>query len=320
VKRLVSNSLWEWLATTPGRNCLRADLFQIELPNGQTINATSGQWGITVPSGTNGWINGAGTNLPTTTFHAADYGVWSRGAITSQGGFNFNGNTMDLTCVPQPSTTYPGLELGLLAAARQGLFRGAMVTVWTAYMPQGEYGNVSQGIETKFTGYILKNQKLNRLSCTFDVGDPCYLLKQKVPTRLFQPMDPCTVTDPNFGLNLAGTDINGYEMTQAFTCTTGSTQYGLIPATAFTQPEGYFTQGIVTCTAGANAGFSQTVKVHESGVLVMMNPWVLPPVPGTDTFSVIVGYDGTLTTCINKFGNEGNFQGTPFLPPANRSI
>jgi uncharacterized phage protein (TIGR02218 family) len=312
MKRLMPNSLITYLQSNT--NNYVADLFQISLPNGQTINATSGQWGITVPEGTNGWVTPSGSNLSTTTFHATDYGVWSRGAITSEAGFDLNSNTMTLTCVPQAGTAYPGLNVGILYAALNGLFDAATVTVWTAYMPIRSYGHVSHGIETKFFGTITKINEIDTTHVEFDVGDPLYLLNLKVPTRCFKP--DCAW---NFGDGNCNPPKGIASYTQAFTAAEGSTVWSLMPATAFTQAAGYFTQGIVSCTSGANSGLSQTVKLHASGTLTMMNPWLLAPNVG-DTFSVVAGCDHTPTTCLNKFDNLGNFGGTPFVPPQSQTV
>jgi uncharacterized phage protein (TIGR02218 family) len=318
MKRLYPSQLQTYLASNT--NNYVVDLFQITLPNGQVINATSGQFGITVPSGTPGWVNGSGASLPTTTFHATDYGIWSRGSITLEAGFDLKSNTMELTCEPGSNNiNYPGLSLPILNASLNGLFDFAAVSVWTAYMPIGNYGNVGHGIETKFFGEIAKTNELDSKHVTFEVADPFYLLNLKIPSRTFRPDSPWMPGDVNFGMSVTGTDINGYQMTQAFTAAAGSTMWSLTPATRFAQPAGYFTQGVVTCTGGANEGLSQTVKLHASGVLTLMNPWLITPSVG-DTFSVVVGYDGTYTTLVEKFGNGINFGGTPFVPPATQTV
>jgi hypothetical protein len=174
------------------------------------------------------------------------------------------------------------------------------------------------GIETKLYGRITKLADINRVHVEFEVSDPMFLLNMRVPRRLMQPNCPWSVTDLNCTLNAAGNDINGNAMTQPFTLASG-TQYVLFPATPFAQPEGYFTQGVVKCTSGANAGLAQSVKLHANGELTLMNPWLLPPNPG-DTFSVLVGCDHTPTTCQVKFGNLINFGGTPFVPPPESAV
>jgi uncharacterized phage protein (TIGR02218 family) len=317
MKRLMPSRLINWLATNPP--CIKADCFVINLTNGQTLCVTEGQLDINIPTGTLGWITGAGAPLPTTYFYSTAYGKWKRGAITSEASFNFGANTMDLEGTFQQGMTFPGTSAGALYAANNGLFSAATVWCYTVYMPLGEYGNVYYGVETKFQGTIGPIKDYDRQTVTFECGDPMYLLNLKIPMRYFGPACPWSVGDGNCTLNLAGNDVNGYAMTQAFTAESGSTQWTLIPASAFSQPEGYFSQGVVTCTSGNNSGLSQTVKLHAGGDLEMMNSWFLPVNAG-DTFSVIVGCDHTLPTCISKFGNKINYGGTDFVPPSNQGI
>ena len=282
MKRLMPSSLITFLQQNP--NCLKADLFAITLPTGTVIYVTEGQWDITVPSGTPGWTGA------TTTFLATTYGRWTRGPITSEAGFSLNANSMSLTCVPQQGTAYPGSSVGLLFGAFNGLFDVSKVSVFTAYMPLSGYGNVSNGIETKFFGFIEKITKINRTIVEFECQDPLYLLNEKVPKRLIQSSCPWSFCDANCTLSAA-------TYTQTFTAKTGSTQTTLIPVTAFTQATGYFTQGVVTCTLGPNIGLSQTVKLHDAtGHLNVNVPWLLPVAAG-NTFSVIAGCDKSATAC-----------------------
>jgi len=284
MKRLMPSSLITFLQANP--NCIKADLFVIKLPTGTTIYLTEGQFNITVPSGTGGWPGA------TTTFVATTYGRWTRGAITSDASFNLSANSMTLTCVPTLSTVYPGTTTGILSAAFNGLFDAAAVNVYTAYMPLASYGNVSAGIETKFVGFVEKINKINRTMVEFEVQDPLFILNEKIPKRLIQSSCPWSFGDTN--CNVAG---GLAAFTQAFTAKTGSTKFTLIPVTAFTQAVGYFTQGVVTCTAGANAGLSATVKLHDaSGNINVVLPWIFPIVAG-DTFTVVVGCDKSATAC-----------------------
>lgn len=305
MKRLMPTSLVSFLQTNP--NCLKADLFAISLPTGTTIYVTEGQWDITVPSGTNGWTGS------TTTFSATTYGRWSRGAITSEASFDLNSNTMELTCVPQQGTSYPGMSAGILNAAFNGLFEPAYVTVYTAYMPSNAYGNVSAGVETKFYGTVEKITNINRLSVTFEVADPLYALNLKVPSWTFQTNCPNSYGDSNCN------PVGGIQ-TQNFSAAAGSGIWKLVPSSAFSQAVGYFTQGVVKCLTGANAGLSQTVQLHDaSGNLDMAFAWLMTPNVG-DTFVVTAGCDKTLTTCISKFGNQAHFRGDPFIPPVTQAV
>jgi uncharacterized phage protein (TIGR02218 family) len=311
VKRVMPSTLITFLQSQAGRGCLRADLFVITLPTGAVIYATDGQWDITVASGTAGW---AGI---TRTFKANSNGRWQRGAITSEATFDCSANKMSLTCTPQTTTVYPSMTVGMLNAAANGLFDGATVTVYTAYM--AAYGNVSVGIETKFTGTVTKVVSINRVMVEFECADPLYLLNMKVPTRLFKPSCPWSFADSNCTLTAS-------EYTVAFTAKAGSTQLLLTPLVAFTPADGYFTQGVVTCTAGANTGLSQAVKIHVSGSLTMMSPWLLPVVVG-DTFSVIKGCARTQTACAatkkangTAINNLINYGGTDYVPVPTSAV
>ena len=309
MKRLMPSGLITFLQGNA--NCLKADLFSITLATGTVMNVTNGQWEITVPSGTAGWSGS------TTTFHAHLYGNWTRGAITSEALFSMTANTMDLACVAQSNTIFPGMTIGILKGALLGLFDAAVVTVYTAYMPAGNFGNVSNGIETKFYGTITKLTDVNRTQAVFECADPLYLLNMKIPIRLFKAGCPWSFADNNCTLSAAN-------YTVAFTAASGSTQSLLIPVSAFTQAAGYFTQGVATCTAGANAGLSQTVKLHASGNLTLLAPWLLPVTAG-DTFSVLKGCAKTQTACAATKTAAGvttnnllNYGGTDYVPvPTN---
>ena len=198
MKRLMPASLINFLQTN--KNCLRADLFSIFLPTGQTLNVTSGQWDLTVPAGTPGWDG------PTITFYALRYGRWSRGTITSEASFNLNSNSMSLTLAPQAGVTYPGLDIGMLNAVLNGLFDAAPLYVYTTYMPLGQYGT-HVGIETKFFGAITKVTSVTRVVAEFECSDPFYLFNLKIPTRLLQSNCPWSFGDGNCNPPVSGSAL-----------------------------------------------------------------------------------------------------------------
>ena len=296
MKRLMPASLITFLQANP--NCTRADLFVITLPTGTIMHVTNGQFDITVPAGTAGFP--AASPAVNTTFLATTYGRWERGAITSEAGFSLTSNATTLECVPQTSTVYPGTTLGILNAAFNGLFDAATVTIYTAYMAIGSYGDVSHGIETKFFGFIEKISDINRVKMMFDVQDPLFILNEKVPKRVIQSLCPWGFGDINCAVagNLAA-------FTQSFTAKAGSTTSVLIPVAAFSEAVGYFTQGVVECVTGANAGLSVTVKLHDaSGNLNVVLPWIFPIVAG-DTFTATAGCDKTVTACKTRKTTAG---------------
>lgn len=310
MKRIMPSGLITFLQATANKNIIKADCFVITLPTGAVIYVTDGQWDITFKTSTPGW---SGSQV---TFKSQQYGVWTRGSITSEAGFKLNSGTMTLTCIPQQGTAFPGLSIGMAQAAFNGLFDAATVFVYTAYMPLGGYGDVSNGIETKFQGTVTLAPVVARNKIQFTCGDPLYSLNLKVPSRLLQSTCPWSFCDANCTL-----DPSDY--TVSFTTTSASTQTSLSPSSAFTQADGYFSQGVVKCITGANAGLSATVKVHASGVLQVMTAWFLPIAAG-DTFEVIKGCDKTLGMCDTTvkangttINNSLNHGAVPFVPVPN---
>lgn len=311
MKRLMPDTLIHFLQTQ--KNVEKADLFAIHLPNGEVILATEGQWDVTVPSGTPGWSGG------TTTFKAREFGVWSRGDITSEASTKVNSNTMSLTCTTRPGLAFPGLDIGLNSAAFNHLFDGAQVFVYTAYWSSHQYGDVSVGIETKWMGYILNCLDPRRSQVGFECADPGFLLNQKVPSRLFSAHCAWAFCDDNCTLAAA-------DFTVSLTAALASTQNNIVPAFAMTQPDGYFVQGVIKCITGANAGLSQSVRASTSSKITTVMPWLLPVEAG-DTFTAIKGCDKTLGTCKAQLKASGstvdnsiNFSGTPFTPPPTTAV
>lgn len=300
-----------WLQSNP--TAIRAHCFAITLPTGETLYATDGQWDLTIPAALSPTGSGA------VTFLANQYGVWSRGPITSEADYAPNSNTMDLSFIPKMGAMYPGLGIGLLNAAINHLFDGAQVWVWAAYMPQGEYGNV-QVVETKYFGYITAMPQCGRLLVKFDVADAFFLLNMKVPVRLFQSACPWQFADENCGL--APNDYT-YNIITA----SGSTSGLLIPNATVPKADGYFTQGVAKCLIGANAGLSATIKAHTSGQMQLIVPFLLPVAAG-DEFALIKGCDKTPATCAATTSTSGattpnwklRFGGTPFLPTPQSTI
>ena len=80
---------------------------------------------------------------------------------------------------------------------------------------------------------------------------------------------------------------------------------------------GWFAQGKLVFTGGANAGFATEVKSHRvDGSAVRIELWQRPPetVTAGDTFVVTAGCDKRFETCRDRFANTLNFRGFPHMP------
>ena len=76
---------------------------------------------------------------------------------------------------------------------------------------------------------------------------------------------------------------------------------------------GFFSGGVLTFTAGANAGFQAEVKRHAGDTLIL---WRRPPAAPAvgDSVTVTAGCDKRFATCRDKFANAVNFRGFPHMP------
>ena len=80
---------------------------------------------------------------------------------------------------------------------------------------------------------------------------------------------------------------------------------------------GWFVNGRLTFTSGANIGVSAQVKEFRGdgagGLLSLWTPLVKPIAP-LDLFTVTAGCNKRFDTCQTKFGNTVNFRGFPHMP------
>lgn len=80
---------------------------------------------------------------------------------------------------------------------------------------------------------------------------------------------------------------------------------------------GWFTNGLLVWTSGANAGLEAHVKAHlMAGGEALIDLWLSPALPVAlgDQFEITAGCDKTASTCAARFGNIENFRGFPHVP------
>lgn len=292
----------------------RADLFLIQLSNGQFITATDYQLDI---------LN---VGAPPTNYYATKFGEWSRGPITSEASFSLNSNTMTLKVnIPtdpvsdQPASVFfPGTNAPLFQTVNSGMFDKATVWIFTSYAaldaevpnrhPNGM--DTSLGLETKFMGQITGINSLTRSQCTFNVADLFFLLNLNSPPNLIQ--SPCrfTLFDKHCSLSAAAFQVAGQ-------VASGSTQTIINTTAALGSIGGDalpYTLGVVKFTSGQNAGMAAKVKQQISSTQFALDvPFILPIDIG-DQFILQPGCDLSQATCQTKFSNSIHFGGMPFTP------
>lgn len=212
------------------------------------------------------------------------------------------------------SSTVQGFPF--LTAVREGVFDGAELLYLGAYWPISASGYSTPVIPTgtilKFIGRVAE-VNISKSLAVFSVNSHLELLNQNMPRNLYQSSCVNTLYDASCTLNRTSFAVSG-------TVASGSTAIS-INAT-LSQATGYFDQGIITFTSGANNGISRTVKSYVHGTpstASLIAPFAATPAPG-DTFTIYPGCDKTSATCASKFSNLLNFRGFPFVPDNSTAV
>ena len=194
--------------------------------------------------------------------------------------------------------------------AVNGGFDGATVSIDRCFMPS--YGDTSAGVVNLFFGNV-SEVKPSRTAVVLTVSSQLELLNLDMPRNLLSPGCIHSLFDTGCTLTQAHYAAHGI-VTAATTGAISSTGLGL--------PAGYFTQGTIMLTSGADTGATATIKQHTlaNGVntFSLMAPMNAAPAIG-DNFTVFPGCDKTMATCQARFNNLVNFRGWPFVPSPTAS-
>ena len=132
-------------------------------------------------------------------------------------------------------------------------------------------------------------------------------LQQQI-VELFTPDCRADLGDNRCKINLAALTVTG-------TVTAATDRYGFTDS-ARTEAAGYWNNGLVVWTGGANQGRKMEIGTFTAGVFTLYLP-----VPGViaagDTYSLQPGCDKSFTTCKTRYSNGNNFRGEPYLPDTN---
>lgn len=285
--KTASTALISLLAT---RQFFTADLYQFSLSGGGQLNYCGGDRDMVWNNIT--WMAG-GTTGPY--FDRRDNKAkchWKVGIEV---------DTLVFDVLPGSSTV---LGDPFLSAIRQGVFDGAEMTLYRAFMPT--YGNVAAGTVIMFAGRVAEIDASGSLA-TFSINSHLELLNQNLPRNLYQAACLNALYDSGCTLNSASFAVTG----SVSTTSAQSIVYASLP-----QVTGYFDLGMLTFTSGVNTGVSRTVKTYLQGSpssIAFIAPFPSAPNAG-DTFSIIPGCDKQQSTCQNKFNNLQHFRGFPYVP------
>ncbi len=194
--------------------------------------------------------------------------------------------------------------------AFNGGFDGATVSIDRCFMPT--YGDTSAGVVNLFFGNV-SEVKPSRSAVVLTVSSQLELLDLDMPRNLLSP--GCIHALFDTGCTLTQANYAAYDWVTAGSALS-------INSTGLNMPAGYFTQGTILFTSGADTGATATIKEHTlvNGIntFSLMTPMNATPAVG-DNFTVFPGCDKTMATCRGTFNNLAHFRGWPFVPSPTAS-
>lgn len=211
--------------------------------------------------------------------------------------------TIDVT----DDQTFEGVRV--VQAFHNGQMDGARFKLERIFMDMNTPTDTSAGTIKLFEGRIIEPD-LDRNSIQASVASDLDELNVQMPRNLYQPSCTNTLFDTACGL------LRQNFMVQT-TIETGSTSARIL--CQVNQPQGWFTQGVVEFLDGGNAGLKRTIRMHESGALLLTLPLLEVPQAG-QRIKVYPGCDKRLETCQNRFNNFARFRGAPFIPVPETAV
>jgi len=188
---------------------------------------------------------------------------------------------------------------------RSGLFDGAEVRVFLVNWVNPAQGTMA--LRRGRLGDVLVTPSGVFQSQLMGFGQ---VLQQTVGD-LFTPSCRADLGDGKCGIDL---DAGGWRKIATVASVTDARTFAI----AVTEPravDGWFVDGVVSFTSGANAGRSMEVKAWTQGtaIVTLFLPMQAPIQVG-DTLTLYPGCRKTTADCRDKFANIVNFRGEPFVP------
>lgn len=266
-----------------------ADLYTITTVQGDEFRYTNYDFDLTVAGQT----------------YSSSGPIISREGISLSLGIEVDNLSISIDCIDD--NEWNGINV--VQAFHNGQLDGARFKLERIFMDMATPTDTSAGTIKLFEGRIIEPD-LDRNSIQASVASDLDELNVQMPRNLYQPGCVNTLFDSACGL------LRQNFMVQT-TIETGSTSARIL--CQVNQPQGWFTQGVIEFLDGGNAGLKRTVRLHESGALLLTLPLLEVPQAG-QRIKVYPGCDKRLETCQNRFNNFARFRGEPFIPVPETAV
>ena len=236
---------------------------------------------------------------------------YSSGEIIQRDGYSLSVgikiDNLSLTINATNDQTIGGIPI--VKAFHNGQMDGARFKLERIFMDVNAPTDTSAGVIKLFEGRLIEPE-FDRNQISVSVASDLDDLNVQMPRNLYQPSCANTLFDSACGLFRSAYAVESE-------VDTGSTASQIL--CDISQPQGWFTQGVIEFLDGGNAGLKRTVRLHQSGVLLLTLPLLETPEVG-QRIKVYPGCDKRLETCINRFGNRDRFRGLPFIPVPETAV
>ncbi|MDC5326084.1 DUF2163 domain-containing protein [Acinetobacter baumannii] len=200
-------------------------------------------------------------------------------------------------------------DVPVTQAFHNGILDGARFKLERIFIDMNTPTDTSAGTLVLFEGRIVEPE-LDRYGVKASVVSDVDGLKLQMPRNLYTPGCLNTLFDTACGLHSSDFAVNTI-------IGANSTPNRIL--CEISQPQGWFTQGVVEFLEGVNVGVKRTVRLHETGALLLTLPLLEMPRIG-EAIRIYPGCDKRLETCENRFNNRQRFRGAPFVPVPETSV
>lgn len=216
-------------------------------------------------------------------------------AITSSASLNVDDVEVE-GMLDSSTITETDLQAGLYDYAKLEIFilNYKDLSQGTLYLRRGYLGEVSISKERFFVEVRGLTQNLSQ---TFG--------------ELYSPSCRAELGDTRCKKNLSSFTVSG--------SITSLTSNAIFADSTRAETAGYFSQGSITFTSGANNGLSMEVKSFSQETITLVFPMPFEVQVG-DTYTMVAGCNKTFQTCKAKFDNAVNFRGEPHVPGTDRML
>lgn len=237
--------------------------------------------------------------------YSADGPIISRDGIKQTTGIEVSNLNIEIQV--NDSVMLDGVPL--IQLLHNGGLDGARFKLERIFMDWQTPTDTSAGVIKLFEGRLVEPE-FHRTGASFEVASDTEVLNVQMPRNLYQPGCLNTLFDSSCGLAKSSYAV--------LTNVAINTAVNRIQCT-LSEPQGYFTQGVVEFLSGVNMGVKRTIRLHESGALLLTLPLQQLPAVG-DQIRVYPGCDKRMDTCKNRFSNLTNFRGFPFIPVPETAV